>query len=118
MKSEKPRRLGICRLILMAAMLSLLVSCTSKPEDLCLGKWRTDDGTAQVELLEGGKILITERHVLVHGKYAFLDKDRIKVELDGYEHVGGPPVITVAITRDEMTWTYPNGEVLKYKRMG
>jgi hypothetical protein len=103
--------------LVVALGLFVLISCSSKPEEACLGKWSTADGSAKIELFENGKINIIENHLLVHGKYSFVDKDKIKVELAGYEHVGGPPVITVAILRDEMTWTYPNGEVLKYKRM-
>jgi uncharacterized protein (DUF2147 family) len=108
-------RFGI--VIAVVLVLSLLVACSSKPEDACLGKWSTDNGSAKLELFKDGKIKITETHVLVHGKYSFVDKDKIKVELEGYEHVGGPPIITVAFAGEEMTWTYPNGEVLKYKRM-
>lgn len=116
MKRNLGTVLRLCRGVLVVLLLTLQFSCTSKPEELCLGKWSTEDGATKIELFKGGRIQITERHVLVHGKYVFLDQDKIKVELDGYEHVGGPPVISVVISKNEMTWTYPNGDVLKYKR--
>ena len=86
-------------------------------EDACLGKWSTDNGSAKIELFKDGTINIAEKgtntgkYLLVGGKYSFTDKDKIVIEL--YE---SKTIVTFAISGDEMTWTYPNGEVLKYKR--
>jgi len=97
--------------------LFLLISCSSKPEDACLGKWSTDDGSAKLEVFKDGSITIAERgnskgkYLLVGGKYSFPEKNKIAIDLDGNK-----TVITIAVAGNEMTWTYPNGEVLKYKR--
>lgn len=110
------------RFFIFASILSLLISCSSKPEDVVLGKWGTVDGSAKIELFKDGNITIaekgvsTEKYLLVSGKYSFLDKDKIKIDLDGYQQIGGPTIITVSFSGEEMAWTYPNGEVLKYQR--
>jgi outer membrane lipoprotein-sorting protein len=97
--------------------LFLLISCSPKPEEACLGKWSTDDGSAKLEIIKDGSITIAEKgntkgkYLLVGGKYSFPEKNKIAIDLDG-----NTTVITISVSGDEMTWTYPNGEVLKYKR--
>lgn len=97
--------------------LSSVVGCSSKPEDACLGKWSTDNGSAKIEIFKDGTINIAEKsatddsYLLVGGKYSITDQNKIVVEL--YE---SKTTIIFSVSNDEMTWTYPNGDVLKYRR--
>lgn len=105
------------RLLLVALAILLALSCSQKPEEACLGKWSTADGSAKLEILKDGSIMIAEKgfdnekYLLVGGKYSFPEKGKIKIELYGSE-----TIVAFAMAGEEMTWTYPNGDVLKYKR--
>jgi uncharacterized protein (DUF2147 family) len=108
-------KIGVFLVIVVG--LFLLISCSAKPEDACLGKWSTADGSAKLEILKDGSITIAEKgnttgeYLLIGGTYSFPEKNKITIDLDGNK-----TVIEISITGDEMTWTYPNGEVLKYKK--
>ncbi len=107
----------IAIILLVLLNVFLVLGCSSRVEDLCLGKWSTDNGSAKIELFKDGTINIAEqgatagKYLLIGGKYSFTDKDEIVIEL--YE---SKTIIKFSISGDELIWTYPNGEVLKYKR--
>lgn len=117
MKIKRIDRAHITIILFVLLNLFLALGCSSGVEDACLGKWSTDNGSAKIELFKDGTINIAEKgvingkYLLVGGKYSFQDKDKIVIEL--YE---SKTIITFAISGNEMTWTYPNGEVLKYKK--
>ena len=106
-------------ILLVVLALLLALSCSQQPEEACLGKWSTADGSAKLEILKDGSITIAEKgagsgkYLLVGGKYSFPEKGKIKIEL-----YGSATTIAFAMAGEEMTWTYPNGEVLKYRREG
>ena len=116
MKTTQAHLTQLLRLLAIAVILSSLVSCSSKPEDAIVGKWSEIDGTEKMELFKDGTITMADKGRNMGGKYTFVDKDRIKLELGGLGALAGPFVATVAIAGDESTWTMPDGEVSKYRR--
>lgn len=103
--------------VLAATLLFVVTSCSPKPETAIVGNWVGVRGTERMELFNDGTITVADPDIPnVGGKYTFVDKDRVKVELGGLGALLGPFVVTVAISGDELTWTMPNGEVSKYLR--
>jgi hypothetical protein len=72
-----------------AFILSSLVSCSSKPEDAIVGKWSEIGGTEKIELFKDGTITVVDKNLIAGGKYTFVDKDRIRVELSRLGALGG-----------------------------
>lgn len=106
----------LVRFLAFAFILSSLVSCSSKQEDAIVGKWSEISGTEKMELFKDGTITVADKGMNMGGKYTFVDKDRIRVELGGLGALAGPFVATVSISGDELTWTMPEGKVSKYRR--
>lgn len=105
-------------LLVITLILSLLASCSSKPEDTIVGKWSEIGGTEKMELFKDGTItiMVADKGMNLGGKYTFVEKDRIKVEMGGLGALIGPFVATVSISGDELTWTMPDGEFSKYRK--
>lgn len=99
-----------------AFIISSLVLCSSKAEHAIVGKWSEVGRTEKMELFKDGTITIADYGMTMGGKYTFVDKDRIRVELGGLGALLGPVVVTISISGDEMTWTMPGGDVWKYRR--
>ena len=116
MKIEQRDFTKLIGLIAFTFILTLLASCSPKPEDAIVGKWSEIDGDRTMELFKDGTITVADTPMNMAGKYSFVDKDRIKVELGGLGALAGPNVVTVAIAGDELTWTMPDGDVSKYTR--
>jgi hypothetical protein len=116
--SINSRALSISRRLFPLLLASLIIaSCAKKLEDDILGKWRNVNDSDTVELLNDGTIMIVNRPgPMIGGRYTFVDKDRIKVELGGMASVVGPLLVTVSIQDDELSWTMPDGSSLKYRR--
>lgn len=100
-----------------AFILSSLVSCSSKPEDAIVGKWKEIGGTEKMELFKDGTITVSGESMSFGGEYTFVDKDRIKVEFGGLGALAGPMVATVSISGNEMTWTMTDGDKSKYRKV-
>jgi hypothetical protein len=113
MRLLAPKLVGF---LAFAFILSLLVSCSSKPEDAIVGKWSEIGGTEKIELFKDGTITVVNKDIIMGGKYTFVDKDRIRIELSGLGALLGPFVVTVSISGDELTLTMPDGKVTKYRR--
>lgn len=50
------------------------------------------------------------------GNYKFVENDRIRLELSGWEGWGGAMVATVSISDNTLIFTMPDGRVKKYQR--
>jgi hypothetical protein len=72
-----------------------------------------------MECFKDGTLAVSnsDKGMNLGGTYKFVDTDRIKVELGGLAALAGPFVATVSISGDELTWTMPNGQVSKYRRV-
>jgi hypothetical protein len=96
--------------------LSILVSCSSKPENAIVGKWSEIGGTETMEFFKDGTVSVVDKGMTMEGSYKFVEKDSIKLELGGLGALVGPIVAKVSIKGDELIFTLPDGDVLKYKR--
>lgn len=106
-------------IVILFGIILCVFSCTSNPEDAIVGKWQEIDGTETMELFKEGTLTIVPDDMpSMSGNYSFIDKDRMKIELDG--RVGsmvGSMVLKVQITRNELTTTDPKGKPQKYRRV-
>ncbi|MDD5037089.1 MAG: hypothetical protein PHE55_20370 [Methylococcaceae bacterium] len=106
------------RLIWLAItfILTLLLSCSLKPEDEIVGKWNEADSTAIMEFFKDGTFTVAIQGMSVAGNYKFLDKDRIRIDLGGQGALKGPLVAKFSISGNELTWTMPGGKPSIYRR--
>ncbi len=111
MKIRKEKLAGLTILPVATFALSLLAACSSTTENAIVGKWNGIGRTEKMELLKDGTLIDGS----ATGKYAFVDKDRIKVEM-GNPRAPMVFVITVSVSGDELTWTMSDGTVYKYKK--
>jgi uncharacterized protein (DUF2147 family) len=102
------RRVG---LTLVAVLLAALASCSSKPADAIVGKWKQVDGDEVLEFLKDGTLTTTYDSSVE--TYRFVDENRMRVEGAGKPTM----VLTVSITRDELKITYPNGKTTTHRRI-
>jgi hypothetical protein len=103
--------------LIVAFILTLLVSCAPKPEKAIIGKWSEIDGTEIIEFFKDGTLTVADEGMDMGGSYKFVEKNRVRVELGGLGALAGPFVATVSISGNELTWTMPDGEVSRYKRV-
>jgi hypothetical protein len=106
--------------MVIAFMLPLLVSCSPKPEGAIVGKWGIIDGSQKIEFFKDGTLMAAKKSggMVIGGQYTFVEKNRIKLKLDGLDPRDEEAlmVVTVSISGQEMMLTMPDGHVSKYKR--
>lgn len=100
-------------LFLIFCFVFLLASCSSKPEDLIIGKWQKIDGTGTIEFFKDGTVSITGTTGLGKksgaGTFKFVDDSHLRLEGLGI-------VVKISLSQDELTLTDPEGNVSKYRR--
>lgn len=107
------------RLMYWLAVLSFLAclsSCSSKPENAIAGKWQDINGTDTMEFFKNGTVRAIDKQSSLAGNFKFIDKDRIKIELEGVGASAGSLTAKVAISNGVLTLTMPDGKDLKYKK--
>ena len=102
------RRVG---LTLVAVLLGTLASCSSKPADAIVGKWKQVDGEEVLEFFKDGTLTTTYDNSVE--TYRFVDENRMRVEGAGKPTM----VLTVSITGDELKITFPNGKTTTHRRI-
>ena len=102
------RRVG---LTLVAVLLGTLASCSSKPADAIVGKWKQVDGEEVLEFFKDDTLTTTYDNSVE--TYRFVDENRMRVEGAGKPTM----VLTVSITGDELKITYPNGKTITHRRI-
>ena len=86
-------------------------------ESSIVGKWKGIDKHETMEFLEDGTFMVKDDDMSVGGRYNFVDKNRIKVELGGLGALMGPVILEVEISGDELSVTEPGNQVAKYQRV-
>jgi hypothetical protein len=109
----KRKNLALAFIVLMGVL--HLASCSST-ESAIIGKWQEIGGEETMEFFKDGTITGTALGMSFGGKYNFVDKDRIKIELGGIGAIVGPRVVKVEISGNELSMTDSNGKVSKYRR--
>jgi hypothetical protein len=100
----------------IACIVFLLSSCSSKPENEIVGKWKEIGGTETLEFFKDGTISVIDKRMSLGGSYKFVGKDRIKFELGGLGALTGPIVEKVSFSGRELILTMPDGKVSKYSK--
>lgn len=77
-----------------------------------VGTWRGKHQTAKI--FENGKVILTNRRrkKRASGTYEFIDKNIIRIMLDG----SGPQDFTVSISRDKLFVKSMDGAITQYQR--
>ena len=87
-----------------------------------VGKWQeVAPKTETLEFFKDGTVSVVNpaESISAAGKYSFIDKDRIKMELGGaIGELIGPQIMRVAVSGDEMKLIGLDGEVSVYNRAG
>lgn len=83
-----------------------------------IGKWEAANGSEVVEYFGDGTITIDlkENDTVVTGRYEFLEANRVRVELGGLYALGGPRVITLTRSGNELLVTDWNDQTTNYHR--
>ena len=78
-----------------------------------VGTWKGESQTAKV--FENGEVILTNkrRKKRTSGTYEFIDKNIVRVILDGLE----PPDFKVSISRDKLSVKGMDGAITQYKRI-
>ncbi len=88
-----------------------LSSCGSKPEKDIIGKWRVTE-TMTVEFFKDETVKFSENDVQESETYAFIDKNRVRLKIDGESHV-----FEVQISKNKLSLTDSEGKVLECLRV-
>lgn len=100
----------------IVAVAALLSSCSSKPGDVVVGKWKEVGGTETMGFFRDGTVSIPDKEMSMGRGCKFIEKDRVKIELGGLGVLIGPQVARVSISGEELTVTMPDGKMCKYQR--
>ena len=108
----------------MFFVLSLFLACSAKPEERIVGKWSqistgwfhigeiyVESTRTKLEFFKDGTLLIASHLGNMVGKYAVIDKDRIKMEVGNTSQIA-----IVFISNDELILGDLNGMISKFKR--
>ncbi len=103
--------------IVVLIVLLHLVSC-SGTQSRIIGKWQEFDSTETLEFLKDGTIkLVADNGAVIEGKYTFVEKDHIKIELRAGEKQLKEEW-KVKISGNEMILTFlPNNRAIGYRRL-
>ncbi len=103
------------RIFTLLALGSLLISasCSSKPENLIIGKWQEIGSNNTIEFYEDGTVKITGAGLGKEsgtGTFKFIDHSRLKLEgVLGME-------VKILVSKDELTLIDPEGKTWKYRK--
>lgn len=79
----------------------LVASCGGS--NRIVGEWEDSDGVVY-HFYKDGTLTFNSFGLEVSGTYAFVDKDSIKIELDGLLGLAGNTVFDVSFSGNQMTW--------------
>jgi len=96
---------------------AVLVSCSSKPEKMIVGRWQEIGGTETMEFFKDGTVRIKDVDVSLEGSYQFVEKDRVKFVLRGFDPLKGPMVEKISFSRGKLILTMRDGKAYTYGRL-
>ena len=92
----------------------ILASCSSKPENLIIGKWQEIGSNNTIEFYKDGTVKITGPTGLGKksgtGTYKFVENSRLK--LAGEVEIE----VKILVSKDELILADPEGKTWKYRR--
>jgi hypothetical protein len=92
-----------------------LASCSSKPEALIIGKWKSVDGLNMIEFFQDGSVKITgdiaSGKKSLEGTFKLVDDQHLKID-------GGLGMeFKMEVSQDELILTDPQGKTTKYQKV-
>jgi hypothetical protein len=110
----------ILTILLVAATALVCASCSQPQQTALIGRWHEVGTTAVVAFHEDGTVemaadLPNGRKEL-RGKYSFITKDKLKLELSGKGEALGPVVYRFALDGDKMTLIDLDGQKTEYSK--
>jgi hypothetical protein len=97
--------------LVIIGIFAFLSSCSSKPEDAIVGRWKMIDGIEIMEFFRDGTVNVVSERGTLGGRYQFIEKARIKVEIVGSV---GSIVMKVSISGLKLTITMPDDSTIVY----
>ncbi|NSW52546.1 MAG: hypothetical protein HPY85_08600 [Anaerolineae bacterium] len=91
------------KLFLLLIILSLLLSACSASSKI-VGSWVDADGVVY-EFFKDGTVTIDSWGITISGTYEFIDKDTLKMNLDGLWGIGGATVFDVEFSGKQLLLT-------------
>jgi len=73
--------------LIVLVMILLLAACSNKPRDSIVGKWRSPDGSTNIEFFGDGTAHMDSREVSLDLKYSFIEDNRFRLESDAIQEI-------------------------------
>ncbi|TVS08677.1 MAG: hypothetical protein EA417_22250 [Gammaproteobacteria bacterium] len=103
--------------VLAAGLLALVVTaCGGNIEEEIIGKWVERDGPERIEFDEDGSVVLHFEGMELEGRYEFLARDKVLLDLRGPRVTSDPIEAPVSIDDDVLSFTMPDGRVATYSR--
>ena len=89
------------KIVLILVLFCMLFGACA-PEGKAVGRWVDVDGV-YYEFYKDGTVVIESGWLTVSGSYEFIDKDTMKLTLDGILGVAGPSMFDVSFSGSQMS---------------
>jgi hypothetical protein len=101
------------RLLLTVLVLVILAACALEPTWSIDGKWQQTDGTEVIQFSRVGIVIMENGGNALTAHYEFIDPKHIKIDMGSF----GALVNKIAISKNELTLTNPDGVVKTYRKV-
>jgi len=92
--------LRLVSVIVILMLATVLVSGCGTQNNL-LGTWEGEDGEV-LEFFKDGTLIITDKFISASGNYSIIEKNRVRIELDGLWGIAGAQVINYEISGNQL----------------
>jgi len=89
----------------------------AEPSRAIIGKWREVGGTEIMEFSPDGTVVVADKGARETGRYTFLGRNRIRLELGGLGVLAGPMNGELSASGDELAVRMPDGDVCRYRKV-
>lgn len=115
-------RRHLARLVSLVFTSLWLIACSDAPQDKIIGKWRASSASEGnvLEFYPDGTITFEEAvtGISINGEYAFLNDQKIKIELSGILALAGASIYTISFSDNRMMLEAQNrGGVVTYDKV-
>jgi len=91
------------KFVIVVLLIGILFTACSASSQI-VGKWASEDGI-EYEFFKDGTMTINTFGIVASGSYEFIDKDTIKMRLDGLWGIGGATICDVKVSGKELSLT-------------
>lgn len=104
------------RVLAVVCFALLLAACGSSIEEEIVGKWEERDGPERIEFDADGGVVLHFEGMELEGRYEFLSRDTVLLDLRGPRVTSDPIEAPVSIEDGILEFTMPDGRVATYSR--